>query len=235
MIKNKVICVDILKISIGISIFLLSILSFLLSYLLLKKRKISISYLFWGIGVALVGFTVLQESIIYFNYWSELFIQLYVFLIAILVGILSIGSVLMLKSSKIKYIWIGYITIVGIITLLYSFTLPIPKSIIVNGIIINNVVLPTPDVIASSLLTIPAAFALIILALSSFFKTKNYSTLLIAFGVIIITIAGTLYIINFPVLLYYAEFIGILILFFGFMGIFKRKPLTNKKIYRKKN
>ena len=152
---------DILKISIGISIFLLSILSFLLSYLLLKKRKISISYLFWGIGVALVGFTVLQESIIYFNYWSELFIQLYVFLIAILVGILSIGSVLMLKSSKIKYIWIGYITIVGIITLLYSFTLPIPKSIIVNGIIINNVVLPTPDVIASSLLTIPAAFTII--------------------------------------------------------------------------
>ncbi len=224
-----------MQISIGLSIFVLSLLSFLLSYLLLKKRKISKSYLFWGIGVALVGFTVLQESIIYFNYWSEIFIQLYVFLIAILVGILSIGSILMLKSNKIKYIWIVYIAIIGIITLLYSFTLPIPKSIVVNGIIINNVVLPIQDVIASSLLTIPAAFALIILALKSFLKTKNYSILLIALGVIVITIAGTLYIINFPVLLYYAEFIGILILFFGFMGIPKRKLSANKKIHFKKD
>ncbi len=224
---------DVIQIFIGISIFILSMLSFLLSYLLLKKRTISKSYIFWATGIALVGVTVFQEFIIYFNYWSEFFIQLYIFLIAILVGILSIGSVLMLNSRKIKYVWIGYVAIIGIITLLYSFTLPIPKSIIANGIIINNVVLPMPDVISSSLLTIPAALVLIILALKSFLKTKNYSTLLIALGVIVITIAGTLYIINFPVLLYYAEFIGILILFFGFMGIPKRKYHSNKKIHHK--
>ncbi len=214
------------NIFIGLSIAALSLVSLLLSLMLFKKYRIKTSYAFWGMGVFLVFVTIMQEAIIYFGYWSEFFIQTYIFLIALLVGLISIGSVLLLKSKIYRYIWIVYVTLASLVTFYYSYTLLVPQSIVVNGVIINNVVLPVMDVVASSLLTIPAACVIIILALASFIKNKSYQPLLIALGVVIITIAGTLYIVNFPVLLYYAQFIGIVVLFFGFISL-PKKNISN--------
>jgi ABC-type siderophore export system fused ATPase/permease subunit len=78
-------------------------------------------------------------------------------------------------------------------------------------------VLPLGVTISSSFVTFPAAAFIILIAAISYKKFKSKKLLSIIAGVIIVAIAGTLYIAAIPVFLYYAEFIGILLLWIGFM------------------
>ncbi len=71
-------------------------------------------------------------------------------------------------------------------------------------------------VVSSSFVSFPAAFFIILIAALSYKKSRNIKLLSIIAGVIVVSIAGTLYIAAIPVFLYYAEFIGILLLWIGF-------------------
>jgi hypothetical protein len=51
----------------------------------------------------------------------------------------------------------------------------------------------------------------------SYRKTRNKKLLSIIAGVIVVSIAGTLYIVAFPAFLYYAELAGIALLWLGFV------------------
>ena len=86
---------------------------------------------------------------------------------------------------------------------------------IVSNYIVYGV-LPLPVVVASSIATFPASLVIIATALLSYLKTRSRKMLSIILGVIIVSIAGTLYIVQFPVLLYYAEALGIVLLWIGF-------------------
>ena len=70
--------------------------------------------------------------------------------------------------------------------------------------------------IFSTLITIPASAVLLVVAIKSYLKTKNKKMLSIIAGVVFVVIAGTLYIVSFPSLLYISEFVGILLLWYGF-------------------
>ncbi len=76
--------------------------------------------------------------------------------------------------------------------------------------------LPLSVVITSSIVTFPAAAILIIVAGISYYRGHDKKMLSIILGTIIVSIAGTLYIVQFPAFLYYAEFIGIVLLWLGF-------------------
>ena len=54
------------------------------------------------------------------------------------------------------------------------------------------------------------------MALISFKKNKDYRNIVIVAGVLEVSVAGTLYIVSFPSLLYAAEFLGIVLLWIGF-------------------
>ncbi|MGD0511551.1 MAG: hypothetical protein ABSA33_06990, partial [Candidatus Micrarchaeaceae archaeon] len=89
----------------------------------------------------------------------------------------------------------------------------------VTNFIVNYIAYGNPPLLviySSSIVTFPAAAILITVALKSYLKTKSYRMLSIIIGVVIVSIAGTLYIVQFPSLLYAAEFIGILLLWVGF-------------------
>ena len=62
------------------------------------------------------------------------------------------------------------------------------------------------------------------IAAISYKRTRSKKMLSIIAGVIVVSIAGTLYIASFPEFLYFSEFIGILLLWAGFFdaGTFKR-------------
>ena len=68
----------------------------------------------------------------------------------------------------------------------------------------------------STLITIPASIVLLAVAILGYLKTKNKKMLSIIAGVVFVVIAGTLYIVSFPALLYISEFVGILLLWYGF-------------------
>jgi hypothetical protein len=100
----------------------------------------------------------------------------------------------------------------------------------VGNVIENYVVygtLPLSVVVSSSLITFPAAVVLIATAALTYRKSKNYKMLSIIAGVVTVSIAGSLYIVQFPAFLYYSEFAGILFLWLGFFSFPKRKGLQS--------
>jgi hypothetical protein len=91
-----------------------------------------------------------------------------------------------------------------------------------SGIVVSGVVsgLPPPLIeILSTLITVPAAILLIVSSLYGAIRQRRFNLLYIAFGTAVISAAGALYLVSIPVTLYYAEFVGVVLLFLGFVKI----------------
>ncbi len=196
-----------------IIIFLLSAgLTFFILRKYLKTRKLNLFY--WSSGLIIFTLAVLLEILMANGIYSRLIIDIYLFLVAILVQFLALGSFALYNNKRFLsyyYIYSILATIFIIATLVFEPIGDIIKMHIVYG------VLPLGVTISSSFVTFPAAFFIILIAAISYKKFKNKKLLSIIAGVIIVAIAGTLYIAAIPVFLYYAEFIGILLLWIGFM------------------
>ncbi len=194
-------------------IFLLSAgLTFFIVKKYLKTKKLNLLY--WSIALTVFTAAVLLEILMANKIYSELIIDLYLFLVAILVQFLALGSFALYNNRKFLsyyYIYSVLATVFLVITLILYPAGNIIKTHIVFG------VLPLEIVISSSFVTFPAAVFIILIAAISYKKFKNKKLLSIIAGVIIVAMAGTLYIAAVPVFLYYAEFIGILLLWIGFM------------------
>jgi len=93
----------------------------------------------------------------------------------------------------------------------------VPSSIVANGVVTG---LPPLWVeVVSILITVPAALMLFFSSLYGALRQKRYQLLYIAAGTAVITAAGSLYLVSFPASLYYAEFVGIVLLFLGFVKV----------------
>ena len=131
-----------------------------------------------------------------------------------LVELLALGSMQLVKNRNAKKV---YNVFVILSTLLLAYSLMISN---IGNIITDYVVfglLPISVVITSSIITFPAAIILIAVAVKSYLVKRSSKLLSIIAGVIIVSIAGTLYIVQYPAFLYIAEFVGILALWYGFV------------------
>ena len=197
----------------SIIIFSLSaLLSIVLTKNYLGKRKTSMAM--WAAGLWMFSVSAALEAAFAAGIFSETLIDLYLFLVAFLVEILALGSVF-LSGNKLS--GTGYLIYVlaTALFLAYSFSVSTVGNIIVGGVVYGEI--PPIVIISSSLATFPAALILVISSIKSYRKTRDSKLLSIVAGVILVSIAGTLYIASFPALLYYAEFGGILLLWFGFL------------------
>ncbi len=141
-------------------------------------------------------------------------IKSYLTAVAFLVSFLALGSTALLKNRKIfNYYAIFFILSAAFVV--YSLITANIGNILTNYVVFG--VLPVLVVISSSIMTFPAAGILIAVAVISYRKTSNKKMLSIIAGVVVVTIAGSLYIAHFPAFLYYSEFIGILLLWLGFI------------------
>ncbi|KAA8922012.1 hypothetical protein [Thermoplasma sp.] len=205
-----------------ILIFILSaVLSVFLSLNYLRNQKRS--SLFWSIGMWLFAFSVLLEILFAIGIFNQPLIRLYLFAVAELVLFLSFGSANLLNGRWLRYYY-GYSIAVSIYLAISLMLFPVQR-IILHYVVFGP--LPLNDTIASSLITFPAAIVIIAMAAMSYRKSRNYRLVSIILGVIIVSIAGTLYIAKFPAFLYYAEFIGILLLWIGFFdarSVIRKKP-----------
>ncbi len=177
----------------------------------LKTQYLSLFY--WSLGLIVFTFAVLLEIIMAANIFSRFLIDFYLFLVAILVNFLALGSFALFGNRK----FLSYYYIYSIISIIFLISTLIIYP--VGHIIIHHIVfgpLPLMIVISSSSVSFPAAVLIIIIASISYRKSKNTKLLSIIAGVLVVSIAGTLYIAAIPVFLYYAEFIGIVLLWFGF-------------------
>ena len=201
------------------AIGVLSGISLLLSVFLFRRYATGRrpSYLYWAIGIFLVFVTLAQETALYAGVWSQPLIRSYLVLVALLGGFLSLGSAELSLTGRWKGVWFGYIGAASVAVTGVGIVTPVPSSILSEGVV--GGLPPTAIVVASSLLTIPGALLLILASLYGAWKHKRVELLYITAGTIVISVSGSLYIASFPATLYFAEFVGVVLLFLGFVKV----------------
>ncbi len=204
---------------IAASLFVLSAVALLLAVLVLlrfrKERRTC--HLYWGVGLFLVFVTLVEEAVLDIGVWSQLLIQSYLILVAVLVGILSLGSAELSLSGRWRTFWFGYIGVMSAALVVVGLMISVPSSIVVDGVVSG--LPPTWISVLSSLVTVPGALLLIVSSLYGAIRQRRFNLLYIAFGTAVISAAGALYLVSLPVTLYYAEFVGVVLLFLGFVKI----------------
>ena len=187
-------------------------LAIIMSYRYVRKH--SKPLLYWSTGMWFFAIGVFLEVIFAFGIYSEFLIALYLFIVVMVVESLAIGSMQLIKSIKLKSSYYIY-SIITTVLLAYSLYASNIGNVITNHIVFGA--LPIFIVITSSIVTFPAAAILIAIAAISYLHRHSAKMLGIIAGVVVVSIAGTLYIAAIPAFLYYSEFIGILLLWLGFI------------------
>jgi len=171
------------------------------------------SQLGWGFGLAFGATATGIELVAYVGVAPTVLLQAYVFFSAAIVGTLSLGMVHAFKRPLNRNLYSGYIIAMSAVTAFFSFTTPVPSSMVQAGVISGNP--PVFLLVLSSLITIPATIVLLGFAVVSLRRSFHWKGLLMIAGASVLAAGGAFYIASFPVALYYAEFIGIVLLFIG--------------------
>ncbi|HYA54316.1 MAG TPA: hypothetical protein VEG42_01775 [Thermoplasmata archaeon] len=171
------------------------------------------SQLGWGVGLAFGGVATAIELAAYVGVVSSLMLQAYVFFSAAIVGTLSLGSVRAFRRPVYRNLYAGYIIAVSAVVGLFCFLTPVPASMVQSGVISGNP--PVFLLVLSSFITVPATIVLLGFAVVSLRRSFHWKGLLMIAGASVLAAGGAFYIASFPVALYYAEFIGIVLLFIG--------------------
>lgn len=196
----------------GVLVFL-SVRGFLKFY---EKR--SLPQLAWGSGLLVAAASMAIEAVVYAGPDGSPVLESYVFLTAVLVGVLSLGATRVLRHPKVELAYAGYIAAASALLGVFCFTTPISSSSMVSqGIITGNP--PLSLIYLSTLITGPATVVLLGATVVALRRTWRWQTTLMIAGALILAAGGTLYIGGYPIYLYYAEFIGIVLLFLGLVSI----------------
>ncbi len=213
-----------LQLAVVASTIAITLLSFILAIFLTlnfvaKRQK---SSLLWSSGMWAFTLGTALEAIFAFGVYSDVLAGIYLFIVALTVELLALGSVQLAGSKRAKLAYYGYcaITTLLLVAVLISTNV---GNIITTYIVFGA--LPLSVVLASSLIAFPAAIIIALVAAFSYKRTRSKKMLSIIAGVIVVSVAGTLYIASFPEFLYLSEFIGILLLWAGFFdaGAFKKR------------
>lgn len=209
-----------------VSTVVIMILSAILAYFMTTRYLISRnqSAAYWSTGLWLFTVGVLEEVLFAYGIYNSILIKSYLAIVAILVQFLAMGSLTLGASRKTQMVYWIY-SIVAFVFLVYSLAVSDIGNIISSFVVFGP--LPLLVIASSSLITFPAAVILLVTAILTYRKTKSGKMLSIIAGVIIVSVAGTLYIAKFPAFLYFAEFVGILLLWLGFFDWNARKKVKS--------
>jgi hypothetical protein len=171
------------------------------------------SQLGWGVGLGFGAVATAIELLAYLAPVPTVLLQAYVFFSAAIVGTLSLGSVRGFRRPIYRNLYAGYIIAISGVVGAFCFTTPVPSSMVQDGVISGNP--PAFLLVLSSLVTVPATIILLGFAVVSLRRAFHWKGLLMIAGASVLAAGGAFYIASFPVALYYAEFLGIVLLFIG--------------------
>lgn len=173
--------------------------------------------LMWGGGLALAAAAMAVEGIVFAGFVSSGLLQAYVFFSAAIVGVLSLGATRVLRSPRLERGYTAWVAASCTLVAVASLLTPLPDSMVAHGIIAGNP--PLLLIVLSTLVTGPATVLLLTASAVSLRRSRRWQNLLMIAGALILGAGGTLYIASFPVALYYAEFVGIVLLFGGLVSM----------------
>ena len=172
----------------------------------------------WSVGLALYGIAAFTQFLAEAYGWSSTTYKVYYLIAAPLVAVLGVGSLLLVHrrvgigfALYTLIIFLGFsIAVVGTTVNPAAFQAPIP---------VPSVAIPDPNVrIFSPLFTVPGSVALIGVAAYSYWRTRLAFNLWIGVGALIIAIGGSFARFDLPWALYVGEFLGIAVMFRGFLA-----------------
>ena len=210
---------DTINAAVAVSLTLLAILLAVLAargVVQFRRTRVR-SQLMWAGGLAFAAAAMAIEAVVYVGWVTEPLLQAYVFLSAAIVGVLSLGVTKVLRSPRLELGYTWFILVSCLIVAAASALTPLSSSMVVNGIIAGNP--PALLIELSSIVTVPATVVLLVATAVSLRRSWRWQTLLMAAGAVILGAGGALYIASFPVALYYAEFLGIILLFLGILSL----------------
>lgn len=205
----------------------LALLAVALAYVAVRAfRKFldlrSMPQVMWGTGLAFGSAAMVVETVVYFGYASVPLLQAYVFFSAAIVGVLSLGATRVLRNPRFEAIYLWY-TLAGCVAVgAASFLTPLSLGMVSQGVIAADP--PLLLLVLSTLVTGPATVVLVGSAIQGLRRSRKWQTMLMVAGALVLGGGGTLYIASFPVALYYAEFIGIGLLFLGLISLPQTAP-----------
>jgi hypothetical protein len=169
--------------------------------------------LMFGLGLLCGTVALAVEFVAYLGLVDSGLLQAYVFLSAAIVGVLSLGSAKSFWPGRFETAFMAYMAVAIGLVAWFSATTPMPLSMVRAGIISGNPSLLL--LILSSFVTVPATVVLLTAAVVHLRRTFRPKGLLMISGACVLGAGGAFYIASFPVVLYYAEFVGIVMLFLG--------------------
>ncbi len=171
----------------------------------------------WSLGLGLYGIAAFTQFLAEAYGWTPSTYKAYYLVAAPLVAVLGIGSVLLIHRRA------------GIGFALYTIVVFAGFAVAVAGATVNTAALSSPIPVAgtalpdnvrifSPLFTIPGSVALIGIAVYSYWRTRLMFNLWIGIGALIIAAGGSLARFNLSWALYIGEFVGIAVMFWGFLA-----------------
>lgn len=215
-----------------------TIISAYFSIIILKRyfqKREAKHLLWWGIGVIAYGAGTLVESINTIFGWNEIIFKSWYILGALLGGApLALGSLYLLAGKKTGDVFTKLLIVTVTITALFVIFSPIKYNLVETSIL-NSKVLEWQQIrMVSPFINSFAAIFLIGGAIYSAFRyfsnreniNRAVGNLFIAVGAILPGIGGVYSRMGHTEILYIGEFIGIILIWFGY--IYCQKPNLNK-------
>lgn len=167
----------------------------------------------WAVGLSMATAAMVIELLAYVGIVTEPLLQAYVFFSAAIVGVLSLGTLRAFHHENWNRTYFGYTSVALAALAVLCFSTPMPLSMVQSGVISANP--PLSLLILSSFITGPATILLLYASVSSLRRSFRWRGLTMMTGAVVLGAGGLFYIASFPVMLYYAEFVGIILLFVG--------------------
>lgn len=199
-----------------IIVFLVNaLLAMLLARFYIKNNK-SISYLIWSSGLRFFAIAIILEILFSFGVYSTFLAQVYLFAITMPLLAFSVGHIQFVKASSIKRYYYYYSIFFSLVLICAIFSSKI-------GSIFNDYVvygsLPAFPFIATLIITVSSSIVIFWVALSSYMETKKGKILAIIPGVILFCFLNIIHPNVLPLLAYYLQLLGVLLIWLGFIGM----------------
>jgi hypothetical protein len=176
----------------------------------------------WATGLAFAAAAMAIEAVVYVGYTTSGIFEAYLFFSAAIVGVLSLGATKVLRRRRLEVGYAIYTVVSCAIVGVACFLTPLSaQAMVTNGVITGD---PTTLALVSTLVTGPATIVLLTASVVALQRSWRWQTLLMIGGALTLAAGGTLYIASVPVALYYAEFVGIILLFLGLISLPQTTP-----------
>ena len=175
--------------------------------------------LVWTIGLLMYTLAALAEFLSEMLGWSASLYRFYYLLAPSLVAVLGLGSLFLLKDKRFARVFAAYTAILFVGFLYFVATTNVNTDVFQPNTIVGGTGWPSGTAVRtfSPLFTIPGAIMLIGIAAYSYWKGRAWFNLFIGIGAMAVAAGGALARFNVPAALYLSEFVGIALMYIGFV------------------